>query len=58
MRNDEQVFGNPGPEHVKCMKHIPMYLACHPDLGITHHGPEEVLKNGYDHKDNKCGGGG
>ena len=41
----------PGPEHVKCMKHILMYLAAHPDLGITYHGSAEVLKQGYDHKD-------
>jgi hypothetical protein len=42
---------NPGPEHVKCAKHILMYLAAHSDLGITYHGSEEVLKKGYDHKD-------
>ena len=28
-----------------------MYLAAHPDLGITYHGSEEVLKSGYDHED-------
>jgi hypothetical protein len=42
---------NPGPEHVKCARHILAYLAAHPDLGITYHGSEEVLKKGYDHKD-------
>jgi hypothetical protein len=42
---------NPGPEHVKCMKHILMYLASHPDLGITYHGSPEVLTQGYDRTD-------
>ena len=28
-----------------------MYLATHPDLGITYHGSKEVLWNGYDHED-------
>jgi hypothetical protein len=41
----------PGPEHVKCMKHILMYLASHPDLGITYHGSASVLQSGYDHTD-------
>jgi hypothetical protein len=42
---------NPGPEHIKCARHILMYLAAHPDLGITYHGSEDVLKKGYDHED-------
>ena len=42
---------NPGPEHVKCAKHILAYLAGHKDLGITYHGSAEVLKKGYDHED-------
>ena len=42
---------NPGPEHVKCAKHILAYLAGHTDLGITYHGSDEVLKSGYDHRD-------
>jgi hypothetical protein len=42
---------NPGPEHVKCMKHILMYLANYPDLGLTYHGSPDVLMSGYDHKD-------
>jgi hypothetical protein len=42
---------NPGPEHEKAGLHCLRYLAGTVDLGITYHGSDEVLMEGYDHRD-------
>ena len=42
---------NPGPEHEQAAMHCLRYLAGTPDLGITYHGSDEVLMEGYDHRD-------
>lgn len=46
---------NPGPAHVEAAKHVLAYIAWHPDLGITYHGSNEVLMQGYDHRDRLIG---
>ena len=45
----------PGPAHVEAAKHVLTYIAWHPDLGITYHGSDEVLMEGYDHRDRLIG---
>jgi len=42
---------NPGPEHEQAGLHCLRYLAGTPDHGITFHGSDEVLMEGYDHRD-------
>ena len=42
-------MANPGPEHVEAARHVLHYLVGHTDLGITFHGSDEVLNQGYPH---------
>jgi len=42
---------HPGAVHVAAAEHVLAYIASNPDLGITYHGSDEVLLEGYDHRD-------
>jgi hypothetical protein len=43
---------SPSAEHVAAAQHVLKYLASTPDLGITYHGSDEVLRSGgYDRWD-------
>ena len=41
----------PGPEHISAARHVLRYLTGHIDRGITFHGSETVLAQGYPHRD-------